>query len=319
MKSKTYPISDHFDGKEFFNPWSGPQNKTLWELLKWQATAVKRPWPDEPVANTGVAQLVTAGNAASTHVTFISHATVYIQDGVQNILTDPHFSERASPVSFAGPKRIRQPGLTIAELPAVDVVVISHNHYDHLDIASLKELESRFRPQFIVPLGNAELLQKIGLSRVTELDWWQSYGSVQLVPAQHWSARGIWDRNQSLWGGYMITLKEHRIFFAGDTGYGPHFEEIKRRSGPIDLSLLPIGAYEPRWFMGYSHMNPADAVLAHRDLGTRLSVGIHFETFRLTDEGFSDPRQDLATALTQHQIPSSDFIVPEFGGTIVLK
>jgi L-ascorbate metabolism protein UlaG (beta-lactamase superfamily) len=175
----------------------------------------------------------------------------------------------------------------------VDYVVISHNHYDHLDIQSLVGVQKKFDPVFLVPIGNSEVLKENGITKVMELDWWESHGPIELVPAQHWSARGVFDRNRALWGGYVFRLNGKRVFFAGDTGYGPHFSKIRERIGMMDVAILPIGAYEPRDFMKNQHMNPEDAVLAHLDLGAKRSFGIHFETFQLTDEGFEEPRDQL--------------------------
>ncbi|MEN9722481.1 MAG: hypothetical protein RJB38_467 [Pseudomonadota bacterium] len=319
-------LSDHYDGNRFFNPWGVNINKGLWDLLKWRFTSSAKTWPPAPLHNRGRAELVTGTHQASVHVTYLGHATVYIQargeEGQRNILTDPYFSDRASPVSFAGPLRSRPPALQIAELPALDTVVVSHNHYDHLDLPSLKNLKDRFDPLFIVPLKNAKTLQAAGISKVIELDWWQEHEGVRLVPAQHWSARGIGDRNQALWGGYVFELPSgaglKKVFFAGDTGYGPHFRDIHDRLGAVDLALLPIGAYEPRWFMKDQHMNPDDAVRAHIDLRSRQSLAIHFETLQLTDEGFEEPREALALALRTHLIPESVFRAPEGGETLIL-
>lgn len=312
-------LSDHFDGTVYYNPWSGPVQKSFLDFLKWRLTAAPGDWPTELVANRAQPQLVSAGQAASIHVTYIGHATTYIQNGQINILTDPHFSERASPLGFIGPKRARKPGVELAQLPGVDFVIISHNHYDHLDLPTLLALEERFHPHFIVPIGNASLLRSEGLQRVTELDWWESLGNIQLVPAQHWSARSIWDHNLALWGGYVVNLDGFKIFFAGDTGYGPHFRMIRERCGVMDLSLLPIGAYEPRWFMSYQHMNPAEAVQAHFDLDSKRSLGIHFETFQLTDESFYTPRRELADALDKAKVSHDVFRAPEPGETLIIK
>jgi L-ascorbate metabolism protein UlaG (beta-lactamase superfamily) len=313
-----YPLSDHYDGKTFSNPWGVNNSKTLWDVFKWKITTTAQTWPTA-VQNTVQPQLVKNGSAASIHVTSIGHATVYIQDSKRSILTDPQFSLRASPVGFAGPSRIRKPALQIEELPSLDTVIISHNHYDHLDLPSLVALEKRFHPQFIVPLGNAKLLRDSGIQNIIELDWWESHHGVQLVPAQHWSARGVADRNEALWGGYVLTLSNKKIFFAGDTGYGPHFKMIHEKCGAMDLSLLPIGAYEPRWFMKDQHMNPDDAVMAHLDLRSKQSLAIHFETFQLTDEAFDEPRKHLAQALKERQVPDPDFVVQDVGATLILK
>jgi L-ascorbate metabolism protein UlaG (beta-lactamase superfamily) len=311
-------VSDHHDGKRFFNPWGANNSKSLLDVMKWKLSSVPRPWPEPPVANTARPRVVRPGEASSLHVTYVGHATVLLQDSALTVLTDPHLGARASPVGFAGPERFRAPGVALDELPSLHYVVISHNHYDHLDLPTLVRLDARFHPRFVVPLGNAKLLRDEGIADVVELDWWESIGPVRLVPAQHWSARGLDDRNEALWGGYVIELSGRKVFFAGDTGYGPHFRWIRERCGDMDVSLLPIGAYEPRWFMKDQHMNPADAVLAHLDLGSRQSFAIHFETFRLTDEGFGEPRLELRRQLEARELPLASFVAPEVGETLVL-
>jgi len=314
-----YPISDHFDGKLFYNSWGMNNQKTFFDVLKWKLSGTAKAWPKENSYTKAESKLVTLGGAASVHVTFIGQATVYIQDAETSILTDPHFSDRASPISFAGPKRHRAPALTVDQLPSLQMVLVSHNHYDHMDIPSLVALNKKFKPEFIVPLGNAKYLKEAGIENVIELDWWQVHKSVQLVPAQHWSARGMNDRNEALWGGFVLKISGKKIFFAGDSGYGPHFKMIREKCGEMDLSLLPIGAYEPRYFMKDQHMNPEDAVLAHIDLQTKKSMGIHFETFQLTDEGFEEPRKDLAKALSDRAMAPEVFIAPQLGETLILK
>ena len=318
-----YPRSDHFDGEHFLQPGGRPPAGLL-ALLRWKLTGDRQEWPEQ-VKNTATPALVTGPvSEGEVHVTFVNHATCLIQMRGLTVLTDPIFSERASPVSWAGPSRVRPPGLALDALPALDVVVVGHNHYDHLDLASLKAISDRLHPLFLVPLGNAALLQEAGISNVVELDWWQrlalpSGGSVQLVPSQHWSARGLFDRNRALWGSYVLEAAGTRVFFAGDTGYGPHFKAIRERVGPMDVSLLPIGAYEPRWFMKDQHMNPADAVKAHRDLASAASMGIHFGTFQLTDEGIHAPAIALGQALAQEHVPAAAFRVPRVGETLLFR
>lgn len=317
----TYPKSDHFDGEVFFNPWGANVTKNFWDVLKWKLQSDAAQWPKEEVANNGVPHLVQANKAASVHVTYIGHATTYIQDEKINILTDPQFSQRASPVGFMGPKRVRKPALEMNQLPGVDFVLISHNHYDHLDLPSLKKLNELFKPEFIVPLGNGKLLLDEGIERVVELDWWDEYKNIQLTPAQHWSARGLFDRNKALWGGFSLKLsnKNKKIFYAGDTGYGPHFKMIQQKLGKFDLSILPIGAYAPRWFMKDQHMDPDDAIKAHLDLGSLKSYGVHFETFQLTDEAFLEPREKLQQALLTNHLSKEIFIAPVVGETLILE
>ncbi|HET6347283.1 MAG TPA: MBL fold metallo-hydrolase, partial [Myxococcota bacterium] len=253
-------------------------------------------------------------------ITGINHASTLVQLPTLTVLTDPVFAERVSPLSWFGPKRVRAPGLDLDALPPVDAVVVSHNHYDHLDIGSLAELRTRHPAVIIVPLGNKPLLDDAGITRVVELDWWQTHtlpggGAITLVPAQHWSARGLLDRSTALWGGYVLEAGDVRVFFAGDTGYGPHFRQIAARFGPMDVSLLPIGAYEPRWFMRAQHMNPDDAVLAHLDLGSRHSLGMHWGTFQLTDEALDAPPRELATSLASRGVAATRFEALDPGRT----
>jgi L-ascorbate metabolism protein UlaG (beta-lactamase superfamily) len=298
----TYPPSDHFDGELFSNldP-SKTVKKTFRDFLRWRFTPRPRGfWPSR-AANEFAPELPRSLGAAELAVTGVNHATDLLQFHGLNLLTDPVFSERVSPVSWLGPRRVRPPGIEFDGLPRIDVVVVSHNHYDHMDLRSLAQLHRRDRPRFVVPLGNARFLASAGIEDAVELDWWRETKvgdetSVTLVPVQHWSGRTLFDRRRALWGGYFVRRGPVSAFFAGDTGYGAHFKLIRERLGSPDLSLLPIGAYEPRWFMKDQHMNPEEAVLAHLDLGSRASAGMHFGTFRLTDEGIDDPVAALAAA-----------------------
>ena len=253
------------------------------------------------------------GDAA---ITFIGHASFVVQFAGVTLLTDPVFSHRASPVSFAGPRRVRAPGIALTQLPKIDLILLSHNHYDHADLASLRGVRAAHSPQAVTLLGNAKLLAKAGLS-ATELDWWQatSHGPLRITatPARHFSRRGLTDGNAALWGGFMLEAGSARILFAGDSGAGPHWAAIAARLGPPDLALLPIGAYDPPWLMAPVHMNPEQAVDAHLALGARHSVGMHFGTFRLTDEAIHEPVQRLEKACAQHGI--SNFGVLATGET----
>jgi L-ascorbate metabolism protein UlaG (beta-lactamase superfamily) len=314
-------LSDHFDGKRFYNEdREAGKGKGLTAVLRWQFTGERKKWPEFLNDNVkpDFQPELAAGEAA---ITSINHATEVIQMKGLTVITDPVFSERVSPLSWYGPKRHRPPGATVDELPHIDVVIISHNHYDHLDLESLKALEKKDHPKFIVPLGNAKLLLEEGLRNVIELDWWQraevgeGFG-ITLAPTQHWSARGIFDRSENLWGGYVIEGPQLKIYFAGDTGYNRHFKEVAERFGAMDVSLLPIGAYEPRWFMQDHHMNPEEAVKAHQDLKAKVSVGIHFGTFQLTDEGIDDPPKDLALSLRAAHIDLRHFVAPKNGQTL---
>ncbi len=259
--------------------------------------------------------------------TFVGHSTFLLQfAGGLSLLVDPIWSERASPVSFAGPRRARPPGMAFEALPPITAVLITHGHYDHLDLATLRRLEKRCQPLFVTGLGHGTLLRAAGLTRIQELDWWQSFRpestdkrwpSLELTftPAQHWSARSFWRRNRALWGGFWLRQGALRVFYAGDSGLGPHFALIRDRLGVPDVAFLPIGAYEPRWFMRQQHMNPGEAVETHLSLEACRSVAMHFGTFQLTDEGIDDPARALAEGLRARGVSPEDFVVPRFGET----
>jgi L-ascorbate metabolism protein UlaG (beta-lactamase superfamily) len=311
--AKTYPLSDHYDGKVFFNH-EDHELKSFWQVLKWQLTADRKEWPAQVSNHPYPLPILTTQKGI---ITFINHASFLIQLPGQTLLTDPIFSERASPVTFAGPKRVRRPGIELENLPPIDVVIISHNHYDHLDLESLKQLDAKFKPLFLVPLGDEKLLKAAGIQNVKELDWWDEIKiketKITFTPAKHWSARSLFDKCESLWGSYHIDHLVMKIYFAGDTGYGKHFKELYSKLGAPDLSLIPVGAYEPRWFMRPHHLNPEDAVLAHLDLGSKLSFGMHLGTFQLTDEGYDDPIVDLNRAREKFQLSKDVFRLLDHG------
>ncbi len=314
LNAAPFPKSDHYDGDRFFNPDLKDEN-TLWDVLKWKFTSDAVEWETNIPNKNYPAPIL--GPEQKALVTFINHSTFLIQLPGMSILTDPLFSDRTGPVNWLGPKRARPPGLRLDQLPKIDVVVISHNHYDHIDLESLKAIDGRFHPLFIVPLGDEKLLKEDGIQNVIEVDWGKETQvrdtKFTFTPAQHWSARGIFDRSKSLWGGYWIEQTGFKIFFAGDTGYSKHFKMIKANYGVPDLALLPIGAYEPRWFMQGHHMNPSEAVMAHLDLGSKISIGMHFGTFKLGDEGREQPIQELEIALTKNDIDLDTFIVLDQG------
>ncbi len=253
-------------------------------------------------------------------VTFIGHATFLIQTATGNILTDPMYSDRAGPFGLLGPRRVRQPAVRFDDLPPISTVLLSHNHYDHCDRRTLARLARRFDPTVVTPLGNGALVKSTGLRKVEELDWWQDAKTsplpLTLTPAHHFSARTPFDRNRALWGGFTIDVAERRIYFAGDSAYAPFFREVRRRLGQIDLALLPIGAYEPRWFMRSVHMNPAEAVQAHLDLEAAASVAMHFGTFQLTTEGIDEPVRALEQARLAHHLEPSAFRAIGFGESV---
>jgi L-ascorbate metabolism protein UlaG (beta-lactamase superfamily) len=309
--------TDHFDGRRFFNP-NGANGQPVWMVPRLLLTPWTR-WPSEVSVerrrppNPGPGEVV---------VTFVGHATFLIQAAATNLLVDPVYSQRASPFIFAGPRRARAPGVRFDDLPLISLVLLSHNHYDHCDLGTLRLLERRFHPTVVTPRGNGRLLRSAGIRQVEEMDWWESSSAAPLpitvTPAQHFSARGPFDRNRALWGGFLIEVGGHRILHAGDSGYGPHFREIAARLGPIDLALLPIGAYEPRWFMKDIHMNPAEAVQAHLDLAARQSIAMHFGTFQLTPEGIDEPVWELSKALQERGVPAERFRTVEGGESVSL-
>lgn len=302
------PGSDHFDGKRFRNQQSGWQSEG--SFLKWQLTKTPTPWPKWIDSTPGPRPVERV--ASGIRVTHVNHATVLLQmDGV-NILTDPIWSDRCSPVQWTGPKRHRAPGLRFEDLPPIDMIVISHNHYDHMDLATLRRLPG---VPIFVPLGNAAFLERHGVRGARDLDWWQSVEQkglkVTLVPAQHFSARGITDRNATLWGGFVLSGPSGHVYFAGDTGWGRHYAEIAQRFGPMRVALLPIGAYLPRWFMKPAHIDPSEAVDAHLALSARTSIAIHYGTWALGDDGAEEPVEDLRAAIAAKK--ASNFLVLDHG------
>ena len=283
----------------------------------WAALANTRPIPNVPrVANDGRA---LRDNGDAPTLTWIGHATMLIQlDGV-NVLTDPQFSERASPVSFAGPRRLNPPGLAFEALPRIDVVVISHDHYDHLDRPSVQQLAATHRPLFLVPLGLKAWFASLGIERVTELDWWQSQrvGAVAftLTPVQHWSARTPFDTDRRLWGGWALAGRERRLFFGGDTGYYDGFREVGARLGPFDLAMVSISAYEPRAIMGMTHTTPEEALRVFTDVRARTFVAMHWGTFDLADEPLDEPPRRLRAAARAMDLPDERVWILAHGET----
>lgn len=312
------PVSEHFDGKTFYNPWERQKTSFL-DLLKWKLTETPKDWPEwvEVPLNPVVPEAYKNGNVS---VTFVNHASFLIQIGGLNIVIDPVWSERVSPLSFVGPKRVHKPGIEFDALPKIDAILVSHNHYDHMDLDTLQKLSARDKPQLLVPLGDKDWLAEEDIENISELDWWDSKVlntgvKIHFAPAQHWSARGLHDRNRSLWGSFVIEYRGKFIYIAGDTGYGPHFKYAEERFSPIELALLPIGAYEPRWFMKYQHLNPADTIVAFNDLKAKKGLGMHFGCWQLTDEARHEPKESMTSELKAAKISDEDFVIPEVGGT----
>ncbi len=310
------PFPSHFDGKRFFNP-DAPQARGFLDVLRWKFTS--RPEPSAGFISDVEPSKPPPGAAGNElRITLINHSTVLLQQSAVNILTDPIWSERASPLSWIGPRRRREPGVRWEDLPRIDVVLLSHNHYDHLDLATLRRLAGLGSSQFIVPTGVARLLRSQSIGPVRELDWGATLAlagtTIHSVPALHFSARGMFDRNRTLWCGYVIETAARIVYFAGDTASGGHFAQIRERFGAPRLALLPIGAYEPRWFMSAIHMAPDEAVRAHEILGAQTSIAIHHGTFQLADEGLDTPKRQLRACATD-----GSFLVLDNGQSVTLS
>ena len=301
------------------------QARGLGAVLRWQLARDRARWPAR-IANPPFPPPGGTVAAGQVSLTFIGHSTFLIRlpgpSGPLSILTDPIFSERCFPVQWMGPRRVRAPGLALEALPPVDAVLVSHNHYDHMDLPSLRALHRRFQPRFITTLGNARPLRDAGVPNATELDWWAdaAVGPVHITatPARHFSARGLRDRNKTLWAGFMLRTNGGRLLFAADSGAGPHWAAIQDRLGPPGVALLPIGAYLPRSIMQPVHMDPAEAVQARADLGARCAIGMHFGTFQLTDEAVDAPLRALEQARADAGLQPSEFGVLGFGETRTL-
>ena len=317
------PMKSHHTADGFRNNYPHPEKQSFWKW-QWQRWTQGASGDPQGGYNFPLLKPDTAfleSNRSEPTLTWIGHATFLLQLGGVNVLTDPHLTERASPLSFAGPKRHVAPSLDFDTLPRVDVVVISHSHYDHLDHGTVQRLNAQKGgpPMFLVPLALKRWFHEQGIDSVTELDWWDSRDhmglKLHLVPVQHWSGRTPWDTNKTLWGSWVIEHPQMRFLFGGDFGYSQDLADIGKRFGRIDLAALPIGAYEPRWFMKVMHVNPEEAVKAHRDLNARYSVAMHWGTFKLTDERLDEPPVKLAEALAATGIPSERFFVMQHGET----
>ncbi len=317
--------SNHFDGKKFVNPdgagthryievlkwWFGGNDKGMWHLLD------ERDVPPSTLPENGL-------DKEEFRITFVNHATFLLQFKEYNILTDPIWSRRASPYQWIGPKRMRPPGIRFEDLPPIDAVLISHNHYDHLDISTVKKLHRQHDPLFIVPLGVEHLLQEYDISKVVDMDWWQkeslnSKFSVTAVPARHFSGRGLFDRNKTLWCGYVVQSPAGTVYFAGDTGYGKFVKKIGAEFDSIQASLIPIGAYRPRWFMEAIHMSPEEALQVHRNLQSQVSIAMHFGTFPLADDGMREAPKELQQNLAENPLESGEFLILQEGTTKTIK
>jgi L-ascorbate metabolism protein UlaG (beta-lactamase superfamily) len=316
------PVSDHFDGTYFFDPHGAPP-KRFTDLLRFWTSNARAEWP--AWRQNGQAEAPPARiDGGECRVTFVGHAMVLIQTGGLNILTDPIWSERASPFTFVGPKRHHEPSIAFDDLPKIDVVLVSHCHYDHLDTQTLSRLAARFNPRVITPLGNDTIMRAHDAAiRAEAHDWGDRVTlspevTIELAPMRHWSARGLSDRNKALWAAFVIETPAGKIYHVADTGYGTghHFKAARERHGPFKLAILPIGAYEPRWFMRDQHMNPQEAVQAFLDCGAERALAHHFGMFQLTDEAIDAPVEALREALVAAELPEERFRALKPGGVV---
>jgi L-ascorbate metabolism protein UlaG (beta-lactamase superfamily) len=344
------PVSDHFDGRQFFNP-SGHNAKGLGDVLKWQTgKREKMPWSATQNFELGekpTAQItsktekgdpsVSEPKLSDLRVTFVGHSTVLLQFDGWNVLTDPVWYERCSPFQWAGPKRVVPAGIRLEDLPPIDLIIQSHNHWDHLDIENLKKIYQKDQPQIVTSLGISQFLKQHGIEKCVDLDWNDTFLvkkaiyteepvpillrespfselTVTCLPAQHFSARGMFDRNATLWSSFMVSSPTSgNIYFGGDSGYAPFFKEIGAQFGKIRLALLPIGAFKPEWFMSAIHCSPAGAVQIHLDINAEKTLAIHHGTFPLADDGRFEPVEELEKALKQRDISADDFFVLKEG------
>ncbi len=315
LASKTYNPRDKeikapFDGKKFSNikdenlVQEERERISFWSFMKQKRKSPKWTMQDLP---SGEAKPKERVNGKEIEVTFINHATVLIQTEGLNILTDPIWSKRASPFSFIGPQRYMPVGISFDNLPEIDIILLSHNHYDHMDIKTLRMLYERYNPVIYTHLGIKDYLEKRDIKEVIDMDWWQEekyseHIQIHSVPAQHFSARAISDRNRTLWGGFVVSTNNGDIYFAGDTGYGPFVNEIKEKyPNGFRFAMIPIGAYEPRSFMKQMHTSPDDAILMHKELDIKNSLGIHHGTFSLSLESQFEPQKRIKELLEMEE------------------
>jgi N-acyl-phosphatidylethanolamine-hydrolysing phospholipase D len=321
----------HHTATGYKNNYALEVNKSFADFLRWQWESWRSGKAPSSPAPSAAADLALLKAPTLPTVTWIGHGTALVQANGLNVLVDPIFSERASPVQLFGPKRAQPPGVAMADLPNIDVVLISHNHYDHLDRNSVAQLDEKAKAAgkttlFLVPLGNKSWFNGIGIDSVVELDWWQNHNvkgvEFHLTPVQHWSARSVNDRSATLWGGWAVLGADFHWYYAGDTGYSRDFADTAKHfaarqtaefGGNFDLALIPIGAYEPRWFMSQQHVNPMESVRIHQDVGAKRSIGVHWGTFALTDEPLDQPPSDLAIARQSLGVKEADFGILAIG------
>jgi L-ascorbate metabolism protein UlaG (beta-lactamase superfamily) len=313
------PVTDHFDGVRFHNIGGGsvtprPRNA----FLKWIMNRPPNKWQrrENPVSAKPAERVM----GKDLVITMVGHASLLIQTEGLNIITDPIWSKRASPISFLGPARYRDPGVLFDDLPPIDIVLISHDHYDHMDIATLRRIAERFGARILVGLGNKEYLKDRGVTGVTEIDWWERQVlkegvMISSVPAQHFSSRALSDRNKTLWAGYVIETPNGSMYFAGDTGYGPFIPEIAKRYTKFRVAMIPIGAFKPKFFMGPVHVSPDEAFRMAGDLSAEVMIPMHYGTFHLADDGQDEPLEKLDEAIKEGTVKGVVVKVIECGET----
>jgi L-ascorbate metabolism protein UlaG (beta-lactamase superfamily) len=312
------PPSDHFDGIRFFNPGQASTDRGLSDMLRWKLGGRAAKWP----ASVPIVPVRPEGRVDGLRITMVGHASLLIQAAGCNILTDPVWSKRASPFRRVGPKRVTAPGIAFDDLPPIDVVLLSHGHYDHLDVATLQRLHTAHDPLMVMPLGNDAIVRAaVPAARCATGDWWDRLAlghgiATTVTPAYHWSNRWPNDTRMMLWGGHYLETPAGAVWFVGDTGYGDGriFTEVRARLGTPDVALIPIGAYAPRWFMAAQHVDPAEAVRIFSDVGADRALGIHWGTFQLTDEAREAPVGELAAELQGAGVASERFVAAEAGG-----
>ena len=314
------PAGPHFDGKRFRS--IEPLDHGFSDFLRWMSHRERGPWRWFTGTPPGPRPPDRASEG-KLRVTFVNHSTVLVQMDGLNILTDPIWSDRVSPVSWAGPRRHRPPGIRFEDLPPIDAVLVSHNHYDHMDVPTLRRLGASGRrgPRVFAGLGNAAFLARHGVAGAKDLDWWESVTlaagvTLTAVPARHFSSRSPFDRDRTLWCGWVVTGPSGSFYFAGDTGWGSHFQMIRDRFPDLRLALLPIGAYRPRWFMSQAHIDPEEALRAQEVLGAAVAIAIHFGTFAQADDGESEPLDALKAALARRPDAKPRFVALDNGQSL---
>lgn len=317
------PPGDHFDGSRFFNPGEASTNRSLLAVLRWrwQTRHQRGAWPD----HVPVAPVVPERRIDGLRATAIGHSTVLLQIAGRNLLTDPVWSDRAGPFNRIGPVRVAAPAIALEDLPPIDAVLLSHNHYDHFDAPTLRRLHRDHAPLFVTPLGNDTVLRRhVPDADIAVGDWGDRLDaaglSVHLTPALHWSARGVRDRRAALWCGFVIRSATHAIYYVGDSGYGDGaiFRQVGREHPDIDLALIPIGAYAPRWFMHSAHVDPQHAVRIFADCGAQRGLGVHWGTFRLSDEAYDAPGEELRAAVDTAGLATDRFIAATPGASLLI-